>query len=399
MPRFLRSLFGRLLLLAVGLSLLTRNVTFEKPKSASASDTEEKTLSSAVVSSKILPAWKQFQENRSIALMHVGKGGGLSLRAMTSLKCRLPRNQVTIQSIQTCIVDSFGSSSTTNPKSNPLALQTIFYAHMRSIPADEMNAATSWLIALRNPIDRLISAYQYSHPANCQDATLLPNSTKGCINHFILNKQQPTQPKNEQQLTQVFVHCFPNADMETFALAAIQSNDDCSRLARAYVQGNGPIFPIPHLQYNYQHYASKVLDVYDADYKKEFFGIRTEHLSEDFQNLNEMLGGPKANSISQGESVKLTHGSESFQKETQISLTPVTYTMLCCVMQQELAIYRDWMYRLWNLDKETKYSNIHWLSLKCGAIKEGTEVVKSWSTLRETWELWSTTTCSFIHDG
>ena len=221
MPRFLRSLFGLILLLvvvlAVGLSLLARKTSLEIPKSESksASGTKEKSSSSStVVSSKSPPTWKQFQENRSIALIHVGKGGGLSLRAMTSLKCRLPRNQVTIQSIQTCIVDSFGSSSTTNPKSNPLALQTIFYAHMRSIPADEMNAATSWLIALRNPIDRLISAYQYSHPANCQDATLLPNSTKGCINHFILNKQQPTQTKNEQQLAQLFVHCFPNADMK-----------------------------------------------------------------------------------------------------------------------------------------------------------------------------------------
>jgi hypothetical protein len=351
-------------------------------------------------------SWHEFQPNRTIALVHIGKAGGLTLRAMTSLKCRLPRNQVTDDSIRQCIIKTFG---TTNPRENPLALQTIFYAHMNSMPPSEMTAATSWLLALRNPVDRVISAYQYSHPAACQDEELLPNSTKGCTNFFLL---QPTTKnkrrqdlRNELQLTKLFVTCFPQLDMTTLVQSALSSKDDkhndCAGLARDFIVGKGYLFPAPHLSYNYRHYQSGVLDV-NSESGKEWFGIRTEHLAEDFDNLNRQLGWKMTgDSNKRQSSIKLTHGSEKFRFPSKLSIE--CYQNLCCLLQDELFIYRDMVRRIMNLNDTEKFQTIYSLTQKCGMFRteavEGASVSTTisstnWETLDGVWLGWTNSTCA-----
>jgi hypothetical protein len=368
----------------------------------------------------IAPSWHGFQSNRTLALIHVGKSAGLSLRALTSLKCRLPRKQVTPESIEKCLLETFGN---TDPQTNPLVLQTIFYAHMKSIPPVEMNQATSWLIALRNPLERVFSAFQYSHPATCQDVELQPNSTKGCTNRFILEKRARTtidnntkkkisksQARLEQQLHELFQVCFPSADVEVFvqsaAAAAAQygartrtsnadENVDCSHLARLYITGKAPVFPIPHLFYNYHHYVSRVLEAYDPSMRRELFGIRTEHLWEDFTALNAMIGGRNSvadNSHSDTRPVKLTHGSEKYRSSSSSSLSSSAYERLCCLLKDELFRYRDLVRRLWNLDESTKYATIQELAQKCGMLENvssGSIQGADWVSLWSTWETWN----------
>jgi hypothetical protein len=351
-------------------------------------------------------SWHGFRPNRTIALVHIGKAGGLTLRAKTSLKCRLPRNQATEEYVRQCLIEAFG---TTDTQENPLALQTIYYAHMNSMPQTEMADATSWLLALRNPVDRVISAYKYSHPAACQGVELLLNSTKGCTNYFLL---QPTTQKKgrqslryEQQLTKLFVTCFPQPDMEPFVQSALSAKDDehndCAGLARDYIVGKGHLFPVPHLSYNYRHYQSKVLDMY-SEGGKEWFGIRTEHLAEDFDNLNRQLGGKVTEDTSKRQpAIKLTHGSEKFRGTSKLSAE--SYQSLCCLLQDEVSIYRDMVRRIWNLDDMEKFETIHSLAQKCGML--GTTVVDitsvatnasstNWEILEGLWIGWTNTTCA-----
>lgn len=332
-------------------------------------------------------SWQRFQENRSLALIHIGKAGGLTLRAMTSLKCRLPRDQATDESIRNCLSDSFGS---TDESANPLTLQTKHYAHMNSIPHKELEQATSWLLSLRNPVERVISAYRYSHPANCQDKLMQANSTKGCTNRYILRQstlssrpKRRNQIKMEQQLSKLFVECFPEASVESFAqmaaasqprssMEASASDEECSQLARAYIAGKGPLFPIPHLQYNYQHYWKKALEPHETP-DKEWFGVRTEHLWEDFQALNTQLGAAPPSETAQTNHlhpIKLTHGSENFHAA---SLSPMSYQLLCCLLRDEISVYLEIITRLWNLSDDEKYHTVQDLARKCGVTVHGVD--------------------------
>jgi len=358
---------------------------------------------------------QDFQSNRSLALIHIGKAGGLTLRAMTSLNCRLPRDQITESSIQECLIDTFGS---TDPSFRPLALQTIYYAHMNAIPHKELSEATSLLISLRNPVDRLVSAYRYSHPANCQDNELLPNSTKGCTNRHILRRvseqtrtSNKNQQKMEQQLTKIFVECFPGGDVEELALSVEPSRfsqpmtkeqEDCSRLARAYIIGKGPVFPIPHFRYNYQHYWNKALQPY-VQGNKEWFGIRTEHLWHDFRALNHRIGGRDDGIISATENspVKLTHGSEKFQSST---LSPTGYQNLCCLLKNEITIYTTLIQKMWNFNNQEKLQAIQDIATKCGMLTLITasaivtsvgfaEETVDWENVKNQWEQWHHETC------
>ena len=357
-------------------------------------------------------SWQQFQVNRSLALIHIGKAGGLTLRAMTSLKCRLPRDQVTDESTQNCLVDSFGSA---DESANPLALQTKYYVHMNSIPHKELEQSTSWLLSLRNPVERVVSAYRYSHPANCQDEVLQANSTKGCTNRYILRQsslstqtKRRNQKKMEHQLSKLFVECFPEASVERFAqiaaasqprnnMEASTSGGECSQLARAYIAGKGPLFPIPHLQYNYQHYWKKALEPHDTPYK-EWFGVRTEHLWEDFQALNTQLGAASSSETAHTSllrPIKLTHGSENFHTD---SLSPTSYQQLCCLLRGEIFVYLEIIRRLWNLSDAEKYQTFQDLALKCGVSGHGfdphlAEDPVGSPAAASLWGRWSNLTC------
>lgn len=280
------------------------------------------------------------------------------------------------------------------------------------MPPKEMKTATSWLLALRNPVDRAISAYQYSHPANCQDTQQLwPNSTKGCINYFLLQKDKGprTQLQNEQQLINLFVTCFPKSDMELFVQAATTSSDyadqengsNCARLARDYISGRGQIFPIPHLRFNFQHYQTNVLDVYNNNTDKEWFGIRTEHLAEDYDSLNQQLGGKATLSgeHQQQPVVKLTHGSEHFRSASKLSKE--SYEKLCCLLQGELSIYRELVQRVWNFDTTEKVDTIYSLAQKCGIMVGQRTSRDDPSSINEkdlevAWNIWQHKTCVSI---
>ena len=355
--------------------------------------------------------WQHYQANRTLALIHIGKGGGLTLRAMTSLNCRLPRNEATPGRVWKCLQETFGTQQQDDNLQDPLdplVFQTIYYAHMNSFLRQEMINATSWLLALRNPLDRVISAFEYSHPANCRDTELLPNATKGCNNHFILTGAESNhfldsttrnwnrkQWKALPQIRHLFVDCFPLADMEVFVQAALkrqpattsnhggdnqQQGDDCAQLARSYLLGHGPIFPIPHFAYNYQHYQTKALN--NLEYgQKEWFAVRTEHLWQDFSKLNYYLGGGTTPTVLQ-QPIKLTHGSERYYNMSSASpiLSTQTYQQLCCLLHQELSIYMEILFQSWNLDVSEKLDTIHSLAQKCAM----SELVRAAASVTDT---------------
>jgi len=363
-----------------------------------------------------------FKPNRSIALIHIGKSGGLTLRSMTGLKCG---------GIEKCLLKNFGS---TNPRAFPLALQTVAYVHMSSLPVVQLQAATSWLIVLRNPIDRVISAYQYSHPGNCKNRVgqeRRRDSTKrACTNYRLLQmylgqqngtavatpttkrqqQESPEQLQDQQQIYRIFHECFPNPDMELFVTSALQKNNrftskSCSDLARSALLGLEPMHPISHLVYNYHYYQFNVLQSYTSP-PREWLGIRTEHLAHDFASLNRYLGG----SDDHGDSSKMknvTHGSEEYRTASSYQLSPKSYHGLCCMLVDEVTIYLQFIQRMENWVPQTKAATLQDLAEKCGIVtvppgvtfllsstKRGMEDSwAQWNRLWSAWDLWRKTKC------
>jgi hypothetical protein len=85
------------------------------------------------------------------------------------------------------------------------------------------------MVSIRNPIDRIVSWFQYMHPNNC-----VPNRPSGACN---LKKDNNPWGIN-------FYHkCFP--DINDFVRSMgddsiVKESTDCSVLASETVQGKGP---------------------------------------------------------------------------------------------------------------------------------------------------------------
>jgi Sulfotransferase family len=123
--------------------------------------------------------------NRTIALIHVGKAGGVSLRRMTVIFCKLffirkkkiNAPEVIARKTRRCIDHKFP-----DPKA-VLAHQTKHYFHIESYDELELATATSFLVTLRNPVDRIISTYRYVCTVTlfCQNGTALLSHTDSFV--------------------------------------------------------------------------------------------------------------------------------------------------------------------------------------------------------------------------
>jgi len=321
------------------------------------------------------------KKKRTILFAHVGKTGGMTLRQYTSLKCRLPRDpEVPEKLIQSCIHRYFREGDV-------LARQTTGYLHMWSVDPNELEHSTSFLMTLRNPVDRIISAYRYSHPNNCNRKNKKkPDRPFGCE---IAKKMRQRRSKQYK----MFGICFPSAGIEDFAQSVMspyyadsvslknisnkknQANTKvvaglatCRQMARDVIEGTLDVW-VYHMKYNHAYYANKTIWAYPD---KELFAIRTEHEWEDMVALDKQLGGtgrfgPTTESSSHhntktSQNAAVSHGSEGYIPSP---ISTQGYHKLCCVLHEEIQIYMDLLQRAQNLNATAKQESISDLADKC----------------------------------
>ena len=315
------------------------------------------------------------EKDRIITLVHVGKAGGVSLRRVTVIYCKLFfRKKIWASTrkerIQNCIHKHFP-----DPPNTILSHQTQHYFHIEEYNDTEIAQSTSFLITLRNPIDRIISTYRYSHPGNCNDNNRHEVwRPRGC---------EAEKHKNKTGLIQNDIHykCFPSPAMEDFAQALMkpwkpwntnnnnnyllskQERRHCRYLAREMVQGHGTYGSAPHMLYNYFYYAQRSIWKYP---NKEVFAIRTEHEWDDIVALDRMLGG-NANFV---ENRDVSHGSEGYVPSP---LSKQAYQKLCCALESEIEIYQDILERVINLNSRAKQDELESIREKCGIQTTWTE--------------------------
>ena len=309
-------------------------------------------------------------KDRIITLVHIGKAGGVSLRRLTVIYCKLFfRNKrwadTRVERIRTCIEKHFPDRQAV------LSHQTQHYFHIEEYRTEELEESTSFLVTLRNPVDRIISTYRYSHPGNCneenRDEVWRP---RGC---------EAEKHKNKTGLIQNTIHysCFKSPAMEDFAQAlmkpwkesdfwsdlSLSERRNCRYLAREMVQGHGTYGSAPHMLYNYLYYASRSIWKYPD---KEVFGVRTEHEWEDTVELDRLLGGN--GNFKQDRDV--SHGSEGYVPSP---LSTQAYQKLCCTLETEIEVYQDILERVMNLDAHAKWESMESIREKCGITTTWTE--------------------------
>ena len=312
----------------------------------------------------------QPNKDRIITLIHIGKAGGVSLRRLTVIYCKLffrrqKWDTTREKRIAKCIDKYFP-----DPDLHPMTHQTQHYFHIEEYNATTMEQSTSFLVPLRNPVERIISTYRYSHPGNCNDENR--NEVwrpRGC---------EVEKHRNKTGLTQNFIHftCFPSPAMEDFAQAlmkpwtktrawknlSLSERRQCRYLAREMVQGYGSFGSAPHMLYNYAYYAQRSIWKYPD---KEVFALRTEH-REDMVALDKLLGGN--GEFEQDREV--SHGSEGYVPSP---LSTEAYQKLCCVLETEIEVYQDILERARNLDATAKQESLDSLREKCGITTSWTE--------------------------
>ena len=305
-------------------------------------------------------------KNRTITLVHVGKAGGLTIKASTSLYCRLPRGRRKPEEIEKYIKRRF------NDANNTLALQLKGYFHMWAYDEEELQQSTSFLFTLRNPVDRIISAYRYSHPNNCKKKSAIYRP-KACE-----NAKYGKDPKSTFHL--IFSQCFPSAGMEDFAQSTMSpwntepaqfhnftdtQRVDCRRIAREAAMGSYST-GFQHMYYNYDYYVNKTIRAFP---ETEIFGVRTEQEWEDMTALDIYLGGTGQ---FKRKGTHVSHGSEFYDPSP---LSSVAYQKLCCVLEHEIQVYIELINRVDNLDDTAKVEGIDLIKEKCN-------IASSWSEWR-----------------
>ncbi|CAB9522968.1 expressed unknown protein [Seminavis robusta] len=316
--------------------------------------------------------WKGFHPNRTIAFVHLGKAGGMTVRSSTSLACRLAANST--EAFRTACIDKHFLPNAT------LSRQVNYYFHMHAYNKSELEGATSYLFVLRHPVERVISAYRYSHPANCRGEVRTGRiKPYGCYLERFLYK------KGSQE-NQVFAKCFRSAEMETFAQAVLSPYPPfntshlgkettlrfrkmapgiCRRMAHRVVRGlahaqslpNAFTRALPHMKYNYEYYMDHTVW---QNPQKEVFGIRTEHEWNDLRAIDLSIGG---SGVFRGEGRAISHGSGGYLPSP---LTTDAYEKLCCVLEQEIANYQDLLHRIQNLNDAEKKACMDKVRQSCG---------------------------------
>jgi hypothetical protein len=316
----------------------------------------------------VQPHYQLEPKDRLITLVHIGKAGGLTVRAATSLMCRLSLKKYnTPEKVDLCIQRFL-------PRGNFLDRAVQYYFHMFAVNETQLAASTSFLVTLRNPVSRIVSNFRYSHPVNCNQPHWLHKAVAvrpwGCEVLGHLENLRSTDYRLYRQ-------CFPSSGFEDMAQSVLspwpvtthfveanltlEQQHNCRWIALQYIQGKWSTRPGPHMHYNYEYYRNWTLLAYP---EKEFLAVRTTHEWQDMKALDIAMGG---NGNFRRDGRKESHGSELFEPSP---LSTEAYQKLCCVLEREIEMYQDLVHHMINLNATEKEECMDDVKQKCGITEE-----------------------------
>jgi len=258
--------------------------------------------------------------------------------------------------------------------------------------------ATAFLIPVRDPLDRLVSAFNYHHPSNkikgfsCEGrrqprywsldsfyCQCFP--TVNDLADVFVNTNTRGGGKNKKNMKFVKSHdvsatektsCLDVAETILRGKSTYQkwpTNDqfeadnalDKKLMDFGETKSNRMVPFIEHLSINYGFYYRRTLAKRP---RKDIVAIRTEHLYQDLQALEHSVGGTaKIDGNSTG------HRSETYNSDASVVSDTVTdpkrLQALCCAIASEAAIYIELIERASNLAPLQKKETLDAFSKKC----------------------------------
>lgn len=260
-------------------------------------------------------------KKRKVAFVHVGKTGGTTLGPLVAATC--------YSMVSPCERKKNIANET------EISKQVQDYFHVRKPDTENFS---SFIVMVRDPIDRIVSWFLYQHPDN----------------GFGRNGPEALELWN----------CYHDVDdLATRGLAPISEMQDlsvrekeCMKLAADAFAGKTEILVFLHLNMNYQWYTEDILQETD----NEIFVLRTEHFWDDWQKINHMLGGGKTNAAK-----SVTHFEGKTRAVDSRYVSPEGVENLCRVLCTEIKFYEELIERAVNIETDEKVSMLLDLTKKC----------------------------------
>lgn len=197
-----------------------------------------------------------------------------------------------------------------------------------------------YLLSLRNPLERIMSWFAYEKPSG-------PHSSY----------YKQTKP--------LFVDCY--STLNELAEHGLGNNDDednnseeresCKRRARHAIKGTRGY--CCHNKYNYGFFNDQIGP------SKRIIAIRTEHLLDDWNSIERMLGGTQSLNVTfiRRNVSRPTEAKNDVNKQQQISQK--ARRNLCNALCEEIQIYKKFLNRAENLGKEQVDTSLQEIQETC----------------------------------
>lgn len=277
--------------------------------------------------------------NRTVAFIHVGKSGGSSITKILRNSCHNYRKACVQQAAERYI-----------PNETSLSLLTKAYYHTtdKTIPFEQY---TSFIVVIRNPLDRIISAFAWDHPKNM---------------HHPVRKMRRRRGTTYDCFSSLEEFAMALADNVTSGLKSVTLDNgkihlNCTQVARDAILGKDDNFR--HMYFNYKWYLGA------APKNKELFVIRNGYLWDDSRKINNLLGGD-------GDFTFTAMGTGGYhlldRKKMNIpvpmSLSSKGRSFLCLFLKNEFNLYFHILERGMNLDKDDVSETIKEAKKSCDDI-------------------------------
>ena len=362
--------------------------------------------------------------------IHIGRGGAKTIKraiqvdkARQWLDCRMNTTDPDIIEADPC------RPFQPNQPRLPQRIYAHFHIHNPSFTRIQRewlkNHTNLLLVTVRNPIDRLVSAFRYVSVGIslvlCRKNYLMVRylSLSPGILLFLtlfLHARQHYHEFFEKSATNLpgvkkFYACFPTPQAMAEALdprRSTNTNDntnepqkistssqdaDCRKFGLVLVTGQNPDSPMNQIARNYAYYANSVWNretqQQQQQQQQHVAVIRTEHLWSDLTRFEVYLGGNES-TYGNVPHVQLTQGSE--HSAMHMEFTADAATALCCIVPNELQVYQAFVAAAVNLQSSDVRESLTALHNTCrgaaASIPMTTSGLVNWD-----WMEWATRDC------
>jgi hypothetical protein len=305
--------------------------------------------------------------NQSLIYVHIGKTGGATLDSVLRSNCNWYRDMIERKNLCNRALDrqekqGFGTMISRSTK-----------ATLHFEPNNEFRSwideATAFLVTLRNPISRAVSAFNMFHPNNT-DIWQRKSFTRAMSvfnmrhpnNTFWRPKQEPLAHTNlteEEDDDAFYNECFPTVEHLAKAIQMADPENYCYKVGVDTLNGNDEGEFNLNLGYNYAYYQNMTFDRYP---ERPVLALRTEHIWEDLKRVEQLLGGSGDHFSRAGKDH--TWGSEEYHVHG--GLSPSGVQTFCCFLAAEMQIYDSLLRKAVNLSPSEKEATLAKLYDQCG---------------------------------